>query len=124
MHVFLSHSSSDEQFASELREQLAARAFDVWNPSVALMPGSNWALETGLALEQADGVIFLFSKDAAQSPWLRKEVEYTITQPKFEGKVVSVVLEPNLDIPWILHNLPVVSAVKRGAEQVAREVAQ
>jgi len=84
MRVFLSYGQHDEPFALSLLDNLTQRGIDVWNPRLQLMPGSNWLLETGLALEKADGVVFLFSKESAQSPWSRKEVEYLITQQKFE----------------------------------------
>ncbi len=122
MQVFLSYSSKDEKYAGALREQLTRLGLEVWNPGRELLPGSNWALETGHALERAEGVVFLFSKEAVQSRWARMEVEYAITQPKFEGKLVSVLLSPHLDIPWILRNLPLVNAEGQKPATVARQI--
>jgi hypothetical protein len=122
VQVFLSYSMKDEKFAGELRDQLTKLGLDIWNPHRELLPGSNWLLESGRALERADGIVFVFSKDTVRSPWSRKEVEYAITQQKFEGKLVSVLLAPRLEIPWILHNLPVVNAARQSPASVAREV--
>ena len=122
MQVFLSHSSKDEKYAGVLREQLTLLGVDVWNPQREILPGSNWLLEMGQALERADGVVFLFSKEAVRSRSATMEVEYAIGQPKFEGKLVSVLLSPNLDIPWILRKLPLVDAEGQDAGAVAREI--
>lgn len=124
MRVFLSHSISDAKYAAALRQQLAQLGVDVWSPERDLLPGSNWLLETGRALERAEGVVFLFSKAASRSPWSRKEVEYAITQPKFEGRLVSVLLSRDLEIPWILNNLPLVNAAGHEPAFVARSIAR
>src|SRR6266542_499267 len=112
----------DEKFAGELRDQLTKLGLNVWNPHRELLPGSNWLLESGRALERADGIVFVFSKDTVRAPRSRKEVEYAITQQKLEGKLVSVLLAPRLEIPWILNNLPVVNAARQSPAWVAREV--
>lgn len=127
MKVFLSYDSADEKFAGELREGLTKFGLDVWNPNRELRRGSNWLLQTGRALERADSVVFVFSHHTEKSPWSRKEVEYAISHPKYQGKVVSVRLAPNVDMPWILETLPVVD-VKQGdagaaAKQIARTLA-
>jgi hypothetical protein len=122
MQVFLSHSAQDRKFADALRRQLLHLGVDVWNPDRELLPGSNWLLESGRALERADGIVFLFSKEAARSQWSPMEVQYAISQPKYEGRVVTVLRAPRIEIPWILHNLPVVDAAKHTPAQVAREI--
>jgi hypothetical protein len=124
MQVFLSHAATDEKYAGALRDHLTRLGLEVWNPQRELMPGSNWLLETGRAFERADGVVFLFSKAAVKSRSARMEVEYAITQAKFEGKLVSVLLSPHLDIPWILRNLPLVNAAGNDTATVARQIAK
>jgi len=122
VQVFLSHSFKDEKYASALRDHLTRLGLDVWNPRRELLPGSNWLLESGQALERADGVVFLFSKESVASHAARMEVEYAITQPKFEGRLVSVLLSHHLDIPWILEKLPLVDAEGRDPADVARQI--
>jgi TIR domain len=124
VQVFLSHAATDEKYAGALRDHLTRLGLEVWNPQREILPGSNWLLEMGQALERADGVVFLFSKEAVRSRSARMEVEYAITQPKFEGKLVSVLLAPHLDIPWILRNLPLVNAAGRETAAVARQIAE
>jgi hypothetical protein len=122
MKVFLSYSSSDEKFARELRQRLTELGLQVWDPDAELPRASNWLLETGRALERADSLVFVFSDEATRSQ-ARREVEYAITRPKFEGRVVSVRLSPRAEVPWILETMPVIDAKPRDARSAARKVA-
>jgi len=92
MHVFVSYDSHDEAFADELRKNLKKLGIRVWNPTVELLPGSNWLLETGRALERADAIVFLVSSHSARSRWTRYEMQYALTQRRFEDRVIPVVL--------------------------------
>src|SRR2546423_848822 len=90
MEVFLSYSWEDRHFADALRDRLNFAGLKVWDPDRHLLPGSNWLIETGLALQRADSVVFLISEDSLRSPWTVKEVEYAIGNRKLEGKVIQL----------------------------------
>lgn len=122
MKVFLSHAAEDRRFARDLRGSLNELGLEVWDPTIELPHGSNWLLETGRALQRADVLVFLFSDAAARSEWARREVEYAIGQPKFEGKVVSVRLSLAAELPWILERLSVVDATDGDARMAAKKV--
>lgn len=122
MKVFISHSATDQTFANALRTQLTRLGMDVWNPDRELLPATNWLLETGRALERADSIIFVFSKEAARSHWSPMEVHYAISERKYAGRVISVLRTPRIEIPWILNNLPVVNAGKHTPAHIAREI--
>ena len=124
MEVFLSYSWQDRRFADALRDRLNSAGLKVWDPDRQLLPGSNWLIETGLALERADSVVFLISEDSFRSPWTTREVEYAIGNQKFEGKVIPVLLSRNAKVPWILKQMQSVNASGRKPADVAREVAR
>lgn len=124
MRVFISHSASDDKFAGQVRDVLTSEGFDVWNPERDLLPGQNWLTETGRALERADAVVFLLSGDALQAPFAKREIQYVITHPKFENRVVTVRLGADMGkIPWILRNLSVINATPTDGTRAGREIA-
>ncbi|MGD0896304.1 MAG: toll/interleukin-1 receptor domain-containing protein [Thermoguttaceae bacterium] len=107
MQVFISHAVADVELAGQLSRELENAGFNVWSPERAILPGDNWAMETGKALENSDVMVALFSRRANPSPTLRQEVQYALTSGNYRGRVVPVfvdfvTLEPGLDVPWVL----------------------
>ncbi|HEU4889416.1 MAG TPA: toll/interleukin-1 receptor domain-containing protein [Thermoanaerobaculia bacterium] len=124
MRVFISHSASEKAFADAVRAGLIRRGFSVWNPDRELLPGDNWMLEAGRALERADAVVFILSADSIDSASAKLEIQYVIAQPKFEHRVFPVRVGKDVKkIPWVLRDL-VIEAPAADAECVAREIAQ
>jgi hypothetical protein len=105
MNVFLSHAWEDREAAELLAKQLAKAHVHVWDPERDLDPGENWSLKTGEALEKADAIVVLFSPTSAKSRLIRKEVEYALASPRFEGRLIIVEVKPTKNIPWILRKL-------------------
>src|SRR5260370_29476748 len=122
MRVFVSHNERDADFARELRQEMKAAGLDVWDPDLELLPGVNWLIKTGRALERADAIVFLAS--AEPSVWTRKEVEYAIGQQSYEGRVITVRLTPKARIPWILNRLVVLDGSDRDAAAMAHEISR
>jgi hypothetical protein len=106
MKVFISHSQQDQKLADSVRERLRTVGHEVWDPEHDLLPGDNWLKKTGRALEQSDAVIFLLSPEGAQSPNILKEIEYTISNRKFKGRILPVVFQSaSKSVPWILKKI-------------------
>jgi hypothetical protein len=119
--VFLSHATQDEKAASALRTALGDAGFEVWDPARQLMPGSNWALEVGRAMGQADAMVVLLSPAATSSPHVQRDIEYALGDVRFKGRLLPVVVKPVKDIPWILETLDVLriaSDPSRGSRRV------
>lgn len=108
MHVFISHHSSDSKFAAELRELLVAAGMDVWNPETQLEPGSNWLKEAGRALERADAIVFILSKRALSSRSIQREINFALTTKRLANRVYPVVIDNEIDVPWILRDIGVI----------------
>jgi hypothetical protein len=105
VRAFLSYAHEDGEVAAVLAKQLAKAKVQVWNPSQDVDPGENWSLKMGEALEKADVLIVLFSPNSAKSPWIRREVEYALTSPRLEGRLIVVEVKPTKHMPWILGKL-------------------
>jgi len=124
MRVFLSYDSKDEKSAKELTERLSAVGFEIWDAAQELLPGDNWALKVGKALEESDAMIVLLSPEGVKSQWVRREIEYALGSRKYEGRLIPVMVRPTSDIPWVLRQFHVVRADKERDEATKQIVAQ
>lgn len=110
---------SDKPLARTIAQGLAALGFDIWFDEWDLQPGENWAKAVGIALESADAMVVLVSPDSMQT-WQREEIQYALTTPRFEGRLIPVIVKSTPDIPWILETLNVIRPGRTGAETVQR----
>lgn len=109
MQVFISHASSDRDLANGLAKNLREVGIDVWDPS-SILPGDNWALETGNALAQSEVMVVLYTKNARQIATLSQDVQFALTQGNYRGRVIPVfvglpTVKAREDVPWILLRL-------------------
>jgi hypothetical protein len=112
--VFLSYASDDRQTARRLAEGLRALSLDVWSDE-SLGPGENWAEQMAKALGQADAMVVLLTPKSVESKWVRRDVEYALSSPRFERRLVPVVIGAGsgawLDkAPWVLKKFDMVSS--------------
>ncbi|MEX2141775.1 MAG: toll/interleukin-1 receptor domain-containing protein [Pirellulales bacterium] len=106
MRVFISHTSIDATFAARLAEELQSAGFTVWSPD-SVLPGDNWALQSGRALEESDVMVALFRKGAPGSETVQKDVQFALTSGSYRGRVVPVLVDfaaaqAGNDVPWVL----------------------
>ncbi len=83
--IFLSYSHDDILLMQRLRDDLRAAGFTVWTDE-AIQPGSpSWKLEIEGAIRQSDCLLVIFSPDAAESRWVRAEIDFaeTLKKPLF-----------------------------------------
>jgi hypothetical protein len=122
MQVFLSYAPSDEAFAKALASQLSRRGLSVWSPSEEVLPGDNVWLRIGEALENSKAMIVLVSPDSMRSENVRREIEYALGQPNYEGRLFPVQVRPTKDIPWVLRRFKTLDA-KQSAAKVSESIA-
>ena len=124
--IFISHSSKDDKLFAALIKSLRSAGVEVWDPAAELYPGDNWLAVTGRAMAQSDAVIFLFSKDAVESQWVRREFEYAITNPKFKNRVLPVFIgSPTKEFPWIARKLqPLQLPARISPELAAKKIVE
>jgi hypothetical protein len=124
MRIFISHGASDAEFGQAIRSALAREGYSVWNPERELLPGDNWLLEAGRALERADAVVFLLSPDSIESPFAKYQFPYVIAHAKFEHRVFPVSLGTNPHkVPWVFKDL-VIDARNADADHTAKEISK
>lgn len=124
MRVFISYSFEDRELARELLSKLSDAGLEVVDPHNEAASGDNVALKVGKALDSADAMVVLVSPEAMKSPSIRQEIDYALGSPKFQGRLVSVVVRPTKDMPWILERLPQVTAGRDRAKLGTRVLHQ
>ena len=100
--IFISYSTSDEQFAQFLHRHLTNEGLSVFLASVSLLPGQRWPQQILGALSQSSWVLFLASRAACSSPWVQQELGAAIAKNK---TLVPVVWDmPPSQLPgWVQH---------------------
>lgn len=124
MKIFLSYDPKDKKSAKQLSARLSSAGFEVWDSAQELLPGDNWALKLGKALEKSDAMIVLLSPEGVKSPWVRREIEYAVGSPKYKGRLIPVMVRPTSRIPWVLRRFEVVRADRKQVEATERIVNQ
>ena len=119
MKVFVSHSRSHKKTAQSIAEFLVSQGLDVWFDDWEVQPGDNYARVIGEGLESCDAMVILVSPESSQS-WQREEIQYAITTPRFEGRVIPVLIKQMPNVPWILETLNVVRPGRTDNETAER----
>jgi hypothetical protein len=124
MKVFISHSQKDTKIAEELTSKLSRAGLDVWLAEREVLPGDNWSLEAGKALQRANALVVLLSPDAVESDNVKREISFALSSPRFEGRIVPVVLKPTRDIPWFLETLQMIHSRGTDTKSLSRAAKQ
>ena len=114
MKVFISHSSKDEALASKVVSYLEQAGLDVWYDEREIMPGDNWADKVAQGLRESEAMVVLLTPSAMESDFMRRDIDYALTQKRFKGRLVPVLAGDSqrfqgISIPWIFDHLPVIS---------------
>ena len=93
--VFLSHSSLDRQFASDLAGMMRRHGIPVWYSQTNILGAQQWQDEIGAALQRCDWFAIVLSPQSADSMWVKREVSYALQQNRFENKIVPLTYQPS-----------------------------
>src|SRR5204863_7364456 len=77
-------------------------------PEKVSLRGENVSLEVGKALERSEAIVMLLSPDAVESSNVRSEIAYALSSPKFEARIIPVVVKPTSGIPWFLQTFQMI----------------
>jgi hypothetical protein len=123
VQVFFSYVPKDEEFARALSNQLVKRGLRVWVVEDQVLPGDNIWGRIGEALETSKAMVVLLSPDSVRSENLRREIEFALGNPNYEGRVFPVLVRPTKDIPWILRKFKIFDG-KRNMTQIGASIAE
>jgi class 3 adenylate cyclase len=91
VRVFVSHNHRDRVFVERnITGPLAKRGIDTWYSNADIVPGENYieAIETGLF--KSDWVIVVVSKNAAESDWVRAEIQTALTDSRLQRRILPI----------------------------------
>src|SRR5690349_19034884 len=94
MSVFISHSTKDDAVVAEIRRALESRRIEVWADSQRLAPGNLLEPKVVAAIDACTHCIAILSRDAVNSPWVRKEIAHAVKA----GKPVIPVMLPGIEV--------------------------
>jgi len=81
--IFLSHSSLDGPFASALANVLRKHGITVWYSKANLIGAQQWHDEIGAALKRCDWLAVVLSPHSVNSAWVKREVLYSLMDPRY-----------------------------------------
>ena len=105
MKVFISHARKDYGLADEVARLLRERGHKVVTGG-GMDPGTPWERQ----LEDCDAMIALLHSTSYQSHWVKREIEFGLSNERFRGRFLPVLVgrgfeEAHTNIPWILKSL-------------------
>jgi hypothetical protein len=129
MKVFISHSSKDEALAAKITSYLENAGLDVWYDKREIMPGDNWADKIAQGLRESDAMVILLTEGALSSEFMRRDIDYALSQKPFRRRVVPVFVgspkDLQDDVPWIFDRLQSINLKANGGnEDELRQLAQ
>lgn len=80
-----------DAIAERLDEFLSRHGLDVWRDTQRIAPGDAWRADIAEAIDRADAVVALISRDVSDSHEVRSELEYARRQRK---PIIPVFVEP------------------------------
>lgn len=92
--VFLSHSSQDRQFATDLAVVMRRHGIPVWYSQTNILGAQQWQDEIGAALQRCDWFVLVLSPNSEQSMWVKRELSYALQQKSFENRIIPINYQP------------------------------
>ncbi|MBM3240019.1 toll/interleukin-1 receptor domain-containing protein [Candidatus Poribacteria bacterium] len=116
--VFLSHSSLDRDFVTNLANVLGSLTDDfvlrlrhhgvpVWYSQTNIMGAQQWHDEIGAALRRCDWFLLVLSRNSVASMWVKRELIFALQQNRFENRIVPLLYQ-DCDfesLSWVLPTL-------------------
>ncbi len=96
-HVFISHSTHDDDVVAEIRRALEGQGLATWTDSRQLAAGDPLDPAIRRAIAEAHHVIAVLSPKAVSSAWVAKEIAYALEIRKNRGagfKVIPLLIDP------------------------------
>ena len=93
MQVFISHSSTDKDFAARLCNDLVLYDIEVWYDDWSIRPGDSIPEAVAKGLDNSDYVLVLLSQVAITSSWVAEELNSSLYSALSSGKPQLVPLK-------------------------------
>jgi hypothetical protein len=122
MKVFISHHSSDADWAREIAKSLNEAGFETWADD-RVLPGDNFASLIGEALESSNAMVVLVSPESMKSTWVLNEIGFAIGSEKYKDRLIPVMVRPTDRTPTVFKKLPNIKGIDAASpESVAKRI--
>ncbi|MGI9066315.1 MAG: toll/interleukin-1 receptor domain-containing protein [Pyrinomonadaceae bacterium] len=123
--VFLSHSSLDRHFATEIAGVLRQHGIPIWFSEINIIGAQQWHDEIGAALKRCDWLVVLLSPNSVESIWVKREVLFALNDRRYAERIVPVLYQPcDYDqLSWTLSLLQIIDFAQ-GFENGCRRLLQ
>lgn len=121
MKVFISHAYTNDPFVRKVAAGLEEVGLEVWDATREILPGDNWADKVARALRKSEAMVVLLTLDALRSSWVRREIEYALSEQRYRNRLIPVLVGdpdelPKEDVPWILRRLQMINMAEYDEE--------
>lgn len=107
-YIFVSYSRNDKEFVGRLIADLKDRNHNVWYDE-SIMPGESWADTLTNAVEGAEFILVVLSKNYSKSNWSLKELEIGMLRESEKKAIVIPLLIEQCKPPLILGNKSIIN---------------
>lgn len=108
--VFLSHSSADRAFTTDLAEVLGRHGIPFWYSDTNILGAQQWHDQIGAALERCDWLVVVLTPDAVASTWVKRELIYCLQEHRFDDRIAPVLYRScnYSELSWTLRSLQMI----------------
>lgn len=92
--VFISHSSTDRNFVTEIASLLRRHGVPIWYSRVNIIGAQQWHDEIGAALRRCDWLVVLLSPNSVESIWVKREVLFALNDHRYDERIIPVLYQP------------------------------
>lgn len=109
--AFLSHSSLDHNFVTDLATMLRRHGVPIWYSQTNIMGAQQWHDEIGAALKRCDWFLLVLSPNSVASMWVKRELIFALQQNRFENRIVPLLYQPcNFEhLSWVLPSFQIIN---------------
>lgn len=110
VHIFVSHTEEDSRYARGLIKTIQDAEMSPFSFVFTPTPlGDDFPTRVHDAIQESQFVVVLWSKNAASSDWVRKEIAYA---QELSKNIVPVLLEDDIELPEPLKRIQSVQAYR------------
>jgi hypothetical protein len=121
MKLFMSYAEADRAVGAALADKLRKAGLEVWDAEKGVLPGQNFGEQMAKALEQAEALVAILSREAMRSAWVQHEIMYALAHQRFaKQRLILLRIKPSNGVPRTFG--PVISHETKDVDSAVRLV--
>jgi hypothetical protein len=92
--VFVSHSATDREFVEKnIIEPFGKFGIQTWYAPDDIPKGAEWIRSIEEGFRKCQWMVVIVSKAAAESEWVRREIDLAIADPEMDKKIIPILTD-------------------------------